>query len=46
MKYRKMVTLKDGRQCLLRSVETSDAAEYHRVFVQTHQETDNLMTYP
>lgn len=46
MRYRKTVTLKDGRTCLLRSIEAGDTAAYHALFLQTHGESDNLLTYP
>lgn len=46
MKYRETVTLKDGRECLLRNGEASDAEEVYAVFNLTHEQTENLLTYP
>ena len=42
----KSVRLKDGAVCILRSARPDDAAEVLRCFLQTHEETDFLLTYP
>ena len=46
MKYYQTVTLKNGKTCIIRHAEAADAAEVRRSFLQTHAETDNLLTYP
>lgn len=46
MKYYQTVTLKNGKNCIIRHAEAADAAEVRRSFLQTHAETDNLLTYP
>lgn len=46
MKYEKIVTLKDGRHCILKNATVLDAEEVCRSFRQTHEETDFLLTYP
>ena len=46
MKYNKTITLKDGRTCCLRNGEEKDGAAVLTNFNLTHQETDNLLTYP
>ena len=45
MTFEKTVTLKDGRNCLLRNGVTSDGKAVLDVFNRTHQETDYLLTY-
>lgn len=42
----KSVQLKNGAVCTLRSALPADAAEVLRCFLQTHEETDFLLTYP
>lgn len=46
MLYSKTITLKDGRQCLLRQADADDASDYYDIFQQTHTETDYLLSYP
>ena len=46
MHYYKEITLKDGRSCVLRGATEDDAAEVLRVFILTHGQTDNLLSYP
>ena len=40
------IVLKNGQKCILRNAEASDAVRHHAYFVQTHKETDFLLTYP
>ena len=46
MKYSKMIALKDCRSCILRNGTEQDAQAVLSSFIQTHGETDFLMTYP
>ena len=46
MKYRETITLKDGRQALLRNADASDGQAVFEVFNLTHAETDYLLSYP
>lgn len=46
MTFYKEITLRDGRKCVLRSAESSDAANFLAYFKQAHGETDFLTTYP
>ncbi len=46
MLYRKTVTLKDGRTCLIRHGTEADAAAALANFIRTHEETDYLASYP
>ena len=45
MDYRKTVTLKDGRTCVLRSATEEDAQAMMDMFVLTHGQTEFLTTY-
>lgn len=45
MTFEKIVTLKDGRTCLLRNGVASDGQAVLDVFNWTHDETDYLLTY-
>lgn len=45
MTFEKIVTLKDGRTCLLRNGVASDGQVVLDVFNWTHDETDYLLTY-
>ena len=45
MTFEKTVTLKDGRNCLLRNGVASDGKAVLDVFNWTHDETDYLLTY-
>ena len=46
MKYNKIISLKDGRECCLRNGTENDAQEVLDVFNLTHAETDYLLSYP
>lgn len=46
MKYQKTITLRDGRQCVLRNGTAEDARTALDSFNLTHAETDYLLTYP
>lgn len=46
MEYRKSVTLKNGKTCLLRNGTQSDGKSVLDVFNRTHAQTDFLLTYP
>ena len=46
MLYRKTVTLRDGRSCLLRNAAAEDGQAVLDTFIRTHAETDFLLTYP
>lgn len=46
MEYRKTVTLKDGRVCVLRSGTERDGQAEMDAFLLTHAQTDFLTTYP
>ena len=46
MQYYETITLKDGRECILRNATAADAGAVLEVFQQTHGETDYLLSYP
>lgn len=46
MLYYKEKTVKDGRTLVIRSCSAGDAREVHDIFLLTHGETENLLTYP
>ena len=46
MKYNKTIMLKDGRTCILRNGTEQDGAALLEVFIRTHGQTDNMLTYP
>ena len=46
MKYRKTITLKDGRICILRNGTVEDGKAVLDNFILTHEQTDNLLSYP
>lgn len=46
MRLEKTVTLKDGRNCVLKNATAADAEEVCRAFRLTHDETDFLLSYP
>ena len=46
MKYKQTIQLKDGRECILRNGEETDGAEVLANFILTHEQTENLLTYP
>ena len=45
MKYNQKIILKNGKEALLRNGDTHDGAEVFKVFNQTHEETDFLLSY-
>ena len=45
MKYRKTITLKDGRECVLRNATADDAQAVLDIFIATHEQTDFLASY-
>ena len=46
MKYYKEIQLKDGRTLILRNADGSDGERVLNNFIETHGESDNLLTYP
>ena len=46
MQYSKTITLKDGRECLLRSGTAADGQAALDNFILAHGQTDYLVTYP
>ncbi len=46
MKYSRTVTLKDGRECVIRSGKVEDAEAVLDVYRLTHAQTDEMLTYP
>ena len=46
MEYRNTITLKDGRRCVLRNATESDGKAALDNFILTHEQTDNLLSYP
>ena len=46
MKYHKIITLKDGRECVLRSGTKDDGQAALDNFILAHTQTDWLLTYP
>ena len=46
MEYRKTITLKDGRECLLRHGTEQDGQALLDTFLLTHEQTDWLLSYP
>lgn len=46
MKYKKVITLKDGSQCLLQNAAPKDAQKVMDSYLITHSETDYLTSYP
>ncbi len=46
MEYNKRITLKDGRECVLRNGTENDAKAVVDVFDLTHGQTDYLLSYP
>ena len=46
MNYHKMITLKDGRTCVLRNGTAEDGQALLDIFNLTHAQTDFLLTYP
>jgi RimJ/RimL family protein N-acetyltransferase len=46
MRYHEIITLKDGRSCLLRNGDSRDGQAVWDLFRLTHQQTDFLLSYP
>ena len=46
MIYNKAVKLRNGKECILRNAELSDAEAFQEYFTLAHSETDFLTTYP
>ena len=46
MKYNKVITLKDGRSCILRNGTALDGQALLTIFLLTHAQTDYLLSYP
>ena len=46
MEYREIITLKDGRTCVLRNGTGADAQGVLDNFIRNHAQTDYLTTYP
>lgn len=46
MRYEQLLTLKNGKPCLLRSAGAADGPEVLEVFRLTHGETDYLLSQP
>lgn len=46
MEYRKTITLKDGRECVLRNGTEQDGQAVFDIFNLTHAQTDYLLSYP
>jgi ribosomal protein S18 acetylase RimI-like enzyme len=45
LEYRKTITLKDGRICVLRNATEQDGEAVLNNFILTHEQTDNLLSY-
>ena len=46
MKYNKKITLKNGKEAILRNGDAPDGKTVFKVFNETHAETDFLLSYP
>ena len=46
MKYNKIIELKNGRECVLRNADNSDAQGVLDAFIKAHSQTDFLLSYP
>ncbi len=46
MEYYETITLSDGRVCVLRNGDAGDGAAVREIFIRTHAQTDNMLTYP
>lgn len=46
LEYRKMILLKDGRECCIRNGSRQDGKAALENFLLTHEETDFLLTFP
>ncbi len=45
MVYSKKITMKNGKEALLRNADFSDGSTVYEVFQRTHEETDFLLSY-
>ena len=46
MQYQDTIILRGGKECLLRNGNESDGQAVLDIFILTHKQTDNLLTYP
>lgn len=46
MEYRRTINLKDGRICILRNGTEEDGKAVLDNYILTHEQTDNLLSYP
>ncbi len=46
MEYRKTITMKDGRSCVIRNGTAQDGAAALESFILAHAQTDCLLSYP
>ncbi|MCR5098516.1 MAG: GNAT family N-acetyltransferase [Lachnospiraceae bacterium] len=46
MKFYQTITLKNGKEAILRNGDAADGEAVLEVFIKTHEETDYLLTYP
>lgn len=46
MKYSQKIVLKNGKEAFLRNGEASDGRAVYESFLQTHAETDYMLSYP
>ena len=46
MEYKKVIRLKDGRECILRNGTEKDGEAVLAIFLLTHEQTDYLLSYP
>jgi len=46
MQYHKLIPLKNGQTCVLRNGTAQDAQAVLDIFILTHTQTDNLLSYP
>ena len=46
MQYHKTIPLKNGKTCVLRNGTAQDGQAVLDIFILTHEQTDNLLSYP
>lgn len=46
MKYKALIRLKNGQNCVIRNADENDGKEALDNFILTHEQTDFLLTYP
>ena len=46
MQYHKTIQLKNGKTCVLRNATAQDGQSALELFILTHEQTDNLLSYP